>query len=45
MLFFVVKFSKTKGYESLATKADIIVETFDVATYSKREVLRVGVAT
>ena len=36
---------ETKGYESLATKADIIVETFDVATYSKREVLRVGVAT
>ena len=34
-----------KGYESLATKANICVETFDIATYYEGPILRVDVET
>ena len=36
---------ETKGYESLATKVDISVEMFDVATCFEGPILRVDVAT
>ena len=40
-----VDVKENKGYESLVTKADVCVETFDVATCSKDPILRVVVAT
>ena len=44
MLIFVDT-TKTKGYQSLITKVDVNVETFDVTTYSEGPSVRVDVAT
>ena len=45
MLIFVDATKINKGYESLATKVDISVETFDVTTCSEGPILRVDIAT